>query len=137
MSFRGRLRIFFTIIVIVPMIALGVVLLRLAAQSETGKADAGIATAVHTALSLYEEAETRARPSLRRVARDPDLRLAVRVDDREAAILRVNQLERRLPGVTSIALSGGDGRDIASAGRGVAPASLRLTDRSARAIGVL
>ena len=137
MSFRGRLRIFFTIIVIVPMIALGAVLLRLAAQSETGKADAGIATGVRAALSLYGDAEARARPSLRRVARDPDLRLAVSVDDREAAIVRVHQLKRRLGGVDSKALGEPEGRVIVAAGKGIAPASLRLTDRKARSIGVL
>ena len=40
-SFRGRLRLFFGLIVIVPMIALAVVLFTLTARSETGKADAG------------------------------------------------------------------------------------------------
>ena len=44
MSFRGRLRLFFALIVIVPMIALGIVLFALTARTETGKADAGIGT---------------------------------------------------------------------------------------------
>ena len=137
MSFRGRLRVFFTIIVIVPMIALAVVLLRLAAQSETGKADAGIATGVRAALSIYEDAERFAEPNLRLVARDEALRLAISVNDREAAILRVNQLKREIPRVVSIALGGPDGREIVTVGDGVAPASLRLTDPEAKSIGVL
>ena len=42
MSFRNRLRLFFGLIVIVPMVALGAVLFALTARSETGKADAGV-----------------------------------------------------------------------------------------------
>jgi diguanylate cyclase (GGDEF)-like protein len=51
MSFRGRLRLFFAVVVVVPTIALGVLLFALAERTETGKADAGIATGVH-ALSI-------------------------------------------------------------------------------------
>src|SRR5436190_1585979 len=43
MSFRGRLFIFFTIIVIVPMAAVAVVLFKVTSDSETGKSDSRIA----------------------------------------------------------------------------------------------
>ena len=43
MDFRARLRLFFVLLVILPMIALAIVLFTLTARSETGKADAGIA----------------------------------------------------------------------------------------------
>ena len=43
MSFRGRLFIFFTIIVVVPMAAVAVVQFKLTSQSETGKTDARVA----------------------------------------------------------------------------------------------
>src|SRR5688500_14519984 len=106
MSFRGRLRVFFTTIVILPMIALAVILLRLAAESETGKADAGISTAVTTALSVYEQAERDARGALRRVASDRRLRVAVTGGNRKGATLRVHELQRLEPGVASIVLGG-------------------------------
>src|ERR687896_941637 len=73
-SFRGRLRLFFVLLVIVPMIALAVVLFTLTARSETGKADAGISAGTRTAFGVYEEAAARAEPALRRVAADRRLR---------------------------------------------------------------
>ena len=48
MSFRGRLWLFFALIVIVPMIALAIVLFSLTASSETGKADAAVAQGMRT-----------------------------------------------------------------------------------------
>jgi len=60
MSFRGRLRLFFALIVIVPMVALGIVLFTLTERTETGKADAGIATATRAAVGVYREDVVRA-----------------------------------------------------------------------------
>src|ERR1044072_5007194 len=54
MSFRGRLFIFFTIIVIVPMAAVAVVLFKITSDSETGKSDARIAQGLTTALAIYQ-----------------------------------------------------------------------------------
>ena len=68
MSFRGRLRVFFTIIVIVPMVAVAAVLYRLTADSETGKADAGIAAGMRVAFSLYDASAGRAEGGLRGLA---------------------------------------------------------------------
>ena len=77
MSFRGRLRLFFVLLVIVPMIALAVVLFTLTSRSETGKADAGISAGTRTAFGVYEEAARRAAPALREVASDRRLRAAL------------------------------------------------------------
>ena len=52
MSFRSRLLVFFTIIVVVPMIAVTLVLFSLTQDSEHGKVDARLAAGVRTALSL-------------------------------------------------------------------------------------
>jgi diguanylate cyclase (GGDEF)-like protein len=76
-SFRGRLRLFFVLLVIVPMIALAVVLFTLTSRSETGKADAGISAGTRTAFGLYEEAAASAEPALREVASDRRLRAAL------------------------------------------------------------
>jgi hypothetical protein len=40
MSFRARLTIFFVVIVVVPMVAIGVLMFRLIDESQHGKADA-------------------------------------------------------------------------------------------------
>jgi diguanylate cyclase (GGDEF)-like protein len=76
-NFRARLRLFFVLLVIVPMIALAVVLFTLTARSETGKADAGIAAGTHTAFGIYEERAAAAGPAVRAVAADPQLTAAL------------------------------------------------------------
>jgi diguanylate cyclase (GGDEF)-like protein len=76
-NFRARLRLFFVLLVIVPMIALAVVLFTLTARSETGKADAGIGAGTRTAFSLYEERAAAAGPAVHEVAADPQLTAAL------------------------------------------------------------
>jgi diguanylate cyclase (GGDEF)-like protein len=76
-SFRGRLRLFFVLLVIVPMMALALVLFTLTSRSETGKADAGISAGTRTAFGVYEEAARAAEPALREVASDRRLRAAL------------------------------------------------------------
>src|SRR5438876_8590431 len=73
-SFRGKLLVFFTIIVIVPMVAVALVLFSLTKGSETGKADARIAQGLRTALTAYDDARGDARPALRQVVADRQLR---------------------------------------------------------------
>src|SRR3954454_19761693 len=99
MSFRGRLRLFFTIIVIVPMIAVAVVLFTLTARSETGKADAGIAAGLRNAFAVYDRDSGRARPALNVVGRDPQLRAAILRKDRLAARRRLRALSRSRPSI--------------------------------------
>ncbi|HEY4828502.1 MAG TPA: diguanylate cyclase [Solirubrobacteraceae bacterium] len=69
MSFRARLTIFFVLIVVVPMIAMGVLMFRLIGDSQQGKADAradGLATA---AASLYESEAAAGRTDAETLAR--------------------------------------------------------------------
>src|SRR4051794_7008396 len=77
MSFRGRLFIFFTIIVIVPMAAVAVVLFKITSDSETGKSDARIAQGLTTALAVYRADVDRAQDTLTQVARDPQMSRAL------------------------------------------------------------
>jgi diguanylate cyclase (GGDEF)-like protein len=92
MSFRGRLRLFFALIVILPMIALAIVLFTLTARSETGKVDAGIATGARAAFELYRQAADAAEPALRAVARDGRLRASLVEDARAATVARMREL---------------------------------------------
>ncbi len=101
MSFRGHLRVFFTIIVIVPMVAVAAVLYRLTADSETGKADAGVAAGLRTAFALYEASAERAEPRLRALAEDRAFvdGLAAGGPRAQAALRRASSL----PGVVRVA----------------------------------
>jgi diguanylate cyclase (GGDEF)-like protein len=126
MSFRGRLRLFFALIVIVPMIALGIVLFALTARSETGKADAGIAAGTHAALGIYREQVERARAPLHRLAADARLQRAVAAADRAAAERRLREVMGGA--VVAAELRGRAGERVARAGstRGVAAAGSKL-----------
>jgi diguanylate cyclase (GGDEF)-like protein len=120
-SFRARLRLFFVLLVVLPMIALAIVLFTLTSRSETGKADAGISAGTQTAFGTYEEAAASAEPALRRVASDPQLNAAL--DSGSGIRRRMRQLVGGPRGIVAIELRSTDGgRLIARAGspRGMA-----------------
>jgi diguanylate cyclase (GGDEF)-like protein len=139
MSFRGRLRLFFAIIVIVPMVAVGAVLFSLTEDSERGKADAGIAAGVNATLSLYRDARAAARPSLRRVARDRGLARALRGGATAAAAVQLRRAVRRDPRVVSAVLRDPAAKLTARAGSrdGVAAAVGALETGGGERIGML
>ncbi|MBA3261547.1 MAG: diguanylate cyclase [Thermoleophilaceae bacterium] len=121
MNFRARLRLFFVLLVIVPMIALAIVLFTLTARSETGKADAGISAGTRTAFSIYEESAAAAGPALHKVASDPQLTAALASGS--GIRQRMEQLVGGPLGIVAIQLRTSDGgRLIARAGstRGMA-----------------
>ena len=61
MSFRARLTVFFVVIVIVPMVAIGVLMFSLINDSQQGKADARAGGIAAAAGSLYESEAASAR----------------------------------------------------------------------------
>jgi len=127
-TFHGRLRLFFAIIVIIPMLAIAAVVFSLTADSEHGKADAGLATGLSVAFSLYGEGRAAAGNDLRRVARDDTLKRALAGDDPAAATRRLKALVRADRRIVSARLTGPDGEQLARAGstRGIAPFSAFL-----------
>lgn len=135
MSFRGRLRLFFTIIVIIPMIAVAVVLFSLSEQSETGKADAGIAAGLRNAIAVYRDSSGQAAPSLRRAAGDLRLGDEIATGHIAAARARMDQLRREDPQIVSIRLYDIRGRLVSGAGpaSGVAPRTAPLVAGGRRA----
>ena len=140
MTFRGRLRLFFTIIVIVPMVAIAAVLFTLTADSERGKADAGIATGINVGFSLYGEGRAAAARDLRRMAGDRRLNAALSAGDEPALRSRLRQIVRQSRRIVSATLADSSGRRLASAGspRGVAPASgFLVAARGGRRVGTL
>ena len=69
MSFRARLTIFFLLIVIVPMTAVGFLVFRLIDDSTTGKSEARANGLASAAASVYAQASRTARSDARSVAR--------------------------------------------------------------------
>src|SRR5580693_8540518 len=69
MSFRARLTIFFVVIVVVPMVAIGVLMFSLINDSEQGKADARAGGIAATAGSLYQSEAGSARTDAATLAR--------------------------------------------------------------------
>src|SRR3954449_9926863 len=104
MSFRSRLLVFFMIIVIVPMIAVALVLFSIAAESETGKADAAIAQGLTAAFAIYDGDRADARDELAKVARDPALASALSRHDATAVRNRLAVLARSVPNARGIAV---------------------------------
>src|SRR5918996_2090441 len=66
-SFRSRLRLFFVVIVIVPMIAVAVVLWWLIVRSETSQTDARLSEARHVAAQTYTRLDDRAGRAAQRI----------------------------------------------------------------------
>lgn len=121
MSFRTRLTLFFVLIAVVPMIALGVVVLRLISDSETGKASARAGAYATAVLDAYRRDAAASLRAARTVAADPQLAAAIRRADAAAAAARARRLlaaDRRLAHVrillgSSALVDLGDSRALA------------------------
>src|SRR3954451_22437873 len=103
-SFRTRLRLFFLLIVIVPMVAVTIIVFRLIAESENGQADARVAARQETAISRYYDARGRADRLAAGIGRDPQLARALHTR-RPAAIARGGRPPRRQTGAQRIGVS--------------------------------
>jgi diguanylate cyclase (GGDEF)-like protein len=114
-SFRTRLRLFFVLIVVVPMIAVTLIVFRLIADSENGQADARVAARQETAISLYYDARGAADRIAARIGRDPALAQALRGTDRAAVQRRAREL-LGATGAKRIVLSDNDNKPLADAG---------------------
>lgn len=113
MSFRGRLFIFFTIIVVVPMAAVAVVLFRVTSDSETGKSDSRIAQGLTTALAVYQADIDRARPALSQVARDPQMSRALATRSEGPIRSRARQILRARSDIAAVAVYDKTGARVA------------------------
>jgi diguanylate cyclase (GGDEF)-like protein len=117
MSFRGRLLLFFTIIVVIPMIAVAVVLFHLTDESESGKADAEIAQGLRSAFAVYEQRREASRGALDRIGADPTLgRLLAHPRHRAAIERRLRELVRAHPSVVAAAAYDAKKRRVARVG---------------------
>jgi diguanylate cyclase (GGDEF)-like protein len=91
-SFRNRLRLFFFVIVVVPMVAVALVLFRLVAASEGGKTDARLAQAQRAAQGVYGDDQARAATAAQSFVGDQQLADAIRARDSARIDRRLREL---------------------------------------------
>lgn len=104
-SFRVRLRLFFMLIVVVPMIAVTLVVFRLIGDSEHGQGEARVAAHQQAALSLYYDAVGRADRIAARIGRDQALAVALRGGRAQRPQLRARVADlRRITGARRVRL---------------------------------
>src|SRR4051794_35806853 len=95
-SFRGRLRLFFAVIVLVPMIAVGIVLFQLLDAGGNFKLDSGLDQAQKTAKAIYREDQQAAIATLQPIASSSALAMAIDKEDAAAVQEQLAQLASRL-----------------------------------------
>lgn len=87
-SFRGRMRLFFFAVVVVPTIAVALVIFALIASSERGQADARLAAAQAVSIRLAEEEQQRALRGAKVIATDAEVAAQIRSGD-DAELRRI------------------------------------------------
>jgi diguanylate cyclase (GGDEF)-like protein len=95
MSFRNRLRLFFLMIVVAPMLAVAVVLYVLIMSSESGKDDSAVNAKTLVARRMAREAQDDALRAGRAISRDVPFATAIRRNNAEALQTRADDLLRR------------------------------------------
>jgi diguanylate cyclase (GGDEF)-like protein len=76
-SFRARLRLFFVVIVVIPMIVLAIVLLTLIVASENSQTDARLSEAQTVARGIFDDEQDRASDAADAIGADPRLASAL------------------------------------------------------------
>jgi diguanylate cyclase (GGDEF)-like protein len=126
MSFRGRLTLFFLLIVVLPMIAVAVLVTQIVTESTNGKADARLAEGLDSALTVYRDDAAAARDAAKQAARDPIVTAALTSSDSPQLSRAVGRVKAQ-DGVHGVLLEKADGTGLAKAGSTVvAPYRLNL-----------
>src|SRR5918995_3703519 len=94
-SFRNRLRLFFMVIVVIPMIAVALVLFQIVTRSEESQTDAQLSEAQRVATNLYRESAPRANAAGREIVADQGLRDAIADEDPARIQARLEEAARR------------------------------------------
>ena len=137
-SFRSRLRLFFVVIVVVPMIMLAVVLFQLIAKSEESTIDARLFQAATVAQEVLREEEAEAGDVARMIGRSQRLADARQVADDERAIQYQLRALTRRTGARYVNLRL-DGLDEVETGKlpALAPATRELLGESEEPTGTI
>src|SRR5689334_6253914 len=125
-TFRGRLRLFFAVIVIVPMIAVAVVLFQLLDASEASRLDSRLSEAKTGAVGLYSQAHEQANRAASAAERDVALASALRDHDAKKVRTSLDALSARVGAVRAKLEITGLGTFESGTASGIAPAVAQL-----------
>jgi diguanylate cyclase (GGDEF)-like protein len=137
-SFRGRLTLFFLLIVVLPMVAVAALVAHVTSESESGKADARLDAGLDAGVATYEAEVAEAERAAKRFASHPAAASALRSGNPA----RIEALARRLAtqiGIRSLVIRDPSDDVLATIGPGnaVATFKLNLPDRSGSLVGSL
>src|SRR4051812_6142121 len=136
-TFRARLRLFFVVIVVVPMITIAVVLYQLIVASESSQTDARLAESQTVTQGIYGKEQQLAGSAADQIGKDQQLADALDSGDRRTVQARLDALRERL-GAQYVAIQvDGKGRFESGSQPAVATATRRLLDNRQREIGKL
>jgi diguanylate cyclase (GGDEF)-like protein len=91
-SFRSRLRLFFALIVIVPIIAVSFVLFELLGTADNSRLDTSLNTSQRAAENLFGDHRSNAGRAIALIGGDQDLATALNAGERDAVRQRLRQL---------------------------------------------
>jgi diguanylate cyclase (GGDEF)-like protein len=126
MSFRNRLILFFVLVVVVPMVAVGVVLFDLLSNNESGKADARLNANYRAAVHLSEHDRADAAVVAGEIGRDSALAQALRANDTAALEQRARELLATKQAQRIVIANGGKAIVDVGSRTAVFPAATRL-----------
>jgi hypothetical protein len=129
LSFRGRLALFFVLIVVLPMIALAALVVQIVGDSASGKADARLAADLESAIAICEDRAAEADSAGRQIAADPRLADALRGSD-PASVKSAARTLATEQDLRSLVISDEGGDELAAVGdpRAIASASVEIAD---------
>src|SRR4051794_7762223 len=136
-SFRNRLRLFFVVIVIIPMLAVALVLFQLVARSEQSQVDAQLGEAQRVAQNLYRDSAGEANDAGKAIAADDALGQAIAKKDSTAIQARLDDVSRRVGARRVLLELDGQGKFEFGTEVGVAPSRNALRDQNDRPLGRL
>jgi diguanylate cyclase (GGDEF)-like protein len=131
LSFRTRLTLFFVLIVVLPMVALAVLVVNVAEDSRSGKADAALSADLDVGATDYRDALTASERAARKVAAslsaNPRATDALQNGDGDALAAAVRE-SAKTAGAASVVVETQEGKVLAREGngRGIATASVDL-----------
>src|SRR4051794_12284971 len=94
-TFRNRLRLFFFVIVVIPMLAVALVLFRLVSTSDDAEVDARLSQAQKAAIGLYDGDRVRSAAAAKAIAEDPGLQDAINAKDQAKIDAKLRELSIR------------------------------------------
>ena len=134
-SFRGRLRLFFAVIVVIPMIAVVIVLLQLLDATDRAKQDASLSQAQQVATNLFEAKREDAMVAARAVQEDRGLATAIRDEDQMQIRARLERLARRIDAQRIVLELTDVGTFETGSRNAIAGAQAELQDENRRDVG--